>query len=263
MEWKDFPSKPWVAWAGLFSFVWGIPGMLTDGADWARWATMNPALSAYLMGVGSSLLLLFVVANISQLRQQDEPVLQAMRRWVAARTTGRTWRQAFLSACLGISIASFLFWVLGFFVSPPDMERESPPRPLTEEEQFVKGTMGRPLTEIERERRRIKPTSEEESALSFMHTLLPMVEGWDMKHPGWLDDRSWTFDLAKYLTKLELAPTSGYERKTEDVAAFAPTEWRDYLPFIIPYLEKYGMTRALHETRRYNATAFPDLRQTE
>lgn len=61
-----------------------------------------------------------------------------------------------------------------------------------------------------------------------------------------------SFIQAKLLTSWGLSPMVGYERRTKDVDVLDGIGWLDHLRFIIPYLEEFGMERALRKTRHYN-----------
>ena len=62
--------------------------------------------------------------------------------------------------------------------------------------------------------------------------------------------------LAERLQSLGLAPPGGYTirmdadgHRTESIS---PGQWRIYLAFIFPYVETFGVERALEETRLYS-----------
>ena len=61
-------------------------------------------------------------------------------------------------------------------------------------------------------------------------------------------------DLAEKLWALNLAPWDGY-RVEYGERLFQPDRWQDYLASILPYVEEFGVERALEETRKYNDPA--------
>ena len=63
MGWAKYPSRPSVGWAGIIATIWGIPGLLEDTPTWIRWATVNPMLSVFFLGMGVALLSLYIIAT--------------------------------------------------------------------------------------------------------------------------------------------------------------------------------------------------------
>lgn len=93
MPWKEFPSKPWVAWVGLISLFWGIPGMFDDGSVWGRLAIISPTLSTFVAGSGFSLLCLFLVLKIDQIRQDENARLHRWIEGLKERFFSTSWRE--------------------------------------------------------------------------------------------------------------------------------------------------------------------------
>lgn len=159
--------------------------------------------------------------------------------------------------------------VFGVFVAAATLYWDrvsSTPPSLTTDKSFVEGVMGRPLTTIEREMRRVKPTNLEISALRAARSLLSMLENARGDHTRYAME-------ARLLTSWNLSPAGGYERtpRTDQSFQIDPSRngaiyvfsdefvemvdgprWQNYLSFMLPHLEKFGMERALHETSRYN-----------
>ena len=171
-----------------------------------------------------------------------------------------------LAIFLAVLSVGGIGWAAVRAMTAPTVETSSPP--LTAEEQFVSGVMGRPLMAIERETRRIKPTTKEISARYAARTLLSLLE-----NPGGKQWAGLVVAQALLLNSRGLSPLKGYERlpivdrhihadPSRPGSIYLVSDgfyevvdgpgWHGYLSLLLPLLEKFGMERALHETRRYN-----------
>lgn len=169
------------------------------------------------------------------------PWMVIYRREIARRLaeSAARWRWPhYVFGAGAIALSAILVWQL------------TPPRPLTEQEQLEQGVMGRPLSTHEQETGRIMLTPDEDMALTKMRMLVGFGERLDdMNDPQWASNLPMALALSEQLNRQGLAPVSGHGFGDQ---TFNRMAWRHYLSEITPYLEQYGMERALHETRRYN-----------
>ena len=62
MRWKRIFGSPWLGAIGIISFVWGIPGMFGDAAEWRQWfGIMNPGWFYMAAGIGAVIICLFLL----------------------------------------------------------------------------------------------------------------------------------------------------------------------------------------------------------
>ena len=69
MSWKSVFGSPWLGAAGVVSFIWGIPGMFGDAAEWGQWfGVVNPGWFYMAAGIGAVLICLWMVIIVERYR---------------------------------------------------------------------------------------------------------------------------------------------------------------------------------------------------
>jgi len=67
MSWKSVFGSPWLGAAGFISFIWGIPGMFGDAAEWGQWfGVVNTGWFYMAAGIGSVLICLWMVVIVGR-----------------------------------------------------------------------------------------------------------------------------------------------------------------------------------------------------
>lgn len=85
MDWKSVFGSPWLGVVGIVSFVWGIPGMFGDAAEWQQWfGVMNPGWFYMAAGIGIVLICLWMVIIVERHREVVQTNGKAIAGWALA-----------------------------------------------------------------------------------------------------------------------------------------------------------------------------------
>ena len=108
-----------------------------------------------------------------------------------------------------------------------------------------------------------EPIADRQDTIRTIRKLQQHLRNWPPKgYPQTFSQAMSAMVLAEKLTASGLHPVRGeyaeqFDEQGKRTTSFAPDEWRAYLDIILPYVEEFGVQRALEETQRMHTESTP------